>query len=111
MSNKIEIIGTIGEDEKDMFNHLSENFTISPSLAKIPGFNTKLLKACEELNGVITFDYPAKTFSIIVEAENKSIEEEVTEEDSIIEEEDADDDLPPSVTETTVEDDDDEWDM
>ena len=109
MSNKIKVSGLIGEDEKDVFAYVNEQFAISPSLAKIPGFNTKLLKACEELGGVIIFNYPLNTFSILVEGLNESVEnveEEVADEESL------EDDLPPSVKETTIEDeddDDDDW--
>jgi len=107
MLNRIDISGNIGEDEKDAFNYIAENYTIPPSLAKIPGFNTKLLKACEELGGVITFNYPLNTFSILVEGLNESVE---SVEDEVADEESLEDDLPPSVKETTVEDeDDDDW--
>ena len=98
MSNRINITGTIGTDEKDAFNYIASNYVVSPSLAKIPGFTTKLLKACEELNGVISFNYPSKTFSIVVEGvtlkeeyvelENDSTEEEVNDSTNEDEEDD-----------------------
>lgn len=114
MNKKIEISGKIGEDEKDAFNLVASKSKLSPSVAKIPGFNTKLIKACEEIGGVITFNFITKSFTIVIDdVEDELAEEEELEEFPVnkIEEDENENDLTfiPSPGEINTKDDDDDW--
>ena len=58
MNNKLIVVSAIiGKDEKEVFTYMAEQFSISDSISKIPGFNTRITKACEEIGGIAIFNY------------------------------------------------------